>query len=109
MGVVRFCLVIVMCFLAHKSVASQTQIAQDSSEIDLVDFRAVAFLPFFSQLEVVTGMPIPRRELRMREIAVDNINGIRWASERLKNQGYNIEMSFFDEVVDSLGNPLWQS
>ena len=109
MGVVRFCLVIVMCFLAHKSVVSQTQIAQDSSEIDLVDFRAVAFLPFFSQLEVVTGMSIPRRELRMREIAVDNINGIRWASERLKNQGYNIELSFFDEVVDSLGNPLWQS
>ena len=109
MGVVRFCLVIVLCFLAHKSVVSQTQIAQDSSKIDLVDFRAVAFLPFFSQLEVVTGMPIPRRELRMREIAVDNINGIRWASERLRNQGYNIELSFFDEVVDSLGNPLWQS
>ena len=109
MGVVRFCLVIVMCFLAHKSVVSQTQITLDSSEIDLVDFRAVAFLPFFSQLEVVTGMPIPRRELRMREIAVDNINGIRWASERLKNHGYNIELSFFDEVVDTLGNPMWQS
>ena len=109
MGVVRFCLVIVLCFLAHKSVVSQTQIVQDSSELDLVDFRAVAFLPFFSQLEVVTGMPIPRRELRMREIAVDNINGIRWASERLINQGYHIELSFFDEVVDSLGNALWQS
>jgi len=109
MGVVRFCLVIMLCFLAHKSVVSQTQIAQDSSEIDSIDFRAVAFLPFFSQLAVVTGMPPPRREIRMREIAVDNINGLRWASERLKNLGYNIELSFFDEVLDSLGNPLWLS
>ena len=109
MGVVKFCLVIMLCFLTHKSAASQTQLAQDSSEIDVVDFRAVAFLPFFSQLEVVTGMPPPRREIRMREIAVEHINGLRWASDRLKSQGYNIELSIFDEVVDSLGNLLWKS
>ena len=109
MGVVKFCLVIMLCFLTHKSAASQTQLAQDSSEIDVVDFRAVAFLPFFSQLKVVTGMPPPRREIRMREIAVEHINGLRWASDRLKSQGYNIELSIFDEVVDSLGNLLWKS
>lgn len=109
MGIVRFCLVIVLCFVAHRTVVSQIHLNRDSSEIDLVDFRAVALLPFFTQLVVDSGMPHPRKEMRMREIAVDNINGMRWASERLKNQGYHIELSFFDEVADSSGLPLWQT
>jgi hypothetical protein len=109
MGVVRFCLVIVLCFVAHRTVVSQIHLNRDSSEIDLVDFRAVALLPFFTQLVVDSGIPQPRKEMRMREIAVDHINGMKWASERLKNQGYHIELSFFDEVADSSGMQLWQT
>ncbi len=109
MGVVKFYFVFILCYFAHNTGVSQTQWGQDSSTVDSVDFRAVAFLPFFSQLVVDSGMPTPRREMRMREIAIDNVNGMKWASERLKNQGYMIELSFLDEVYDSLGIPLWHS
>ena len=71
------------------------------------DFRATAILPFFSDLVEEEGAPPPRRELRMREIAVENMHGIQWAAERLRNEGYNIELNFFDEVADTLGVFHW--
>ena len=71
------------------------------------DFRATAILPFFSDLVEEKGAPPARRELRMREIAVENMHGIQWAAERLRDEGYNIELSFFDEVADILGDSHW--
>jgi hypothetical protein len=35
------------------------------------------------------------------------MHGIQWAAERLSNEGYNIELSFFDEVADSRGISHW--
>jgi hypothetical protein len=71
------------------------------------DFRATVILPFFTDLVEEDGSPPARRELRMREIAVENMHGIQWAAERLSNEGYNIELSFFDEVADSRGISHW--
>jgi hypothetical protein len=71
------------------------------------DFRATVILPFFTDLVEEDGSPPARRELRMREIAVENMHGIQWAAERLSNEGYNIELSFFDEVADSSGISHW--
>jgi len=66
-----------------------------------------AILPFFTHLVVDTVGPPPRREWRMREIAMEHVNGMRWASYRLSEAGYNIELNLFDEVTDTLGNRLW--
>ncbi|MDA1383122.1 MAG: hypothetical protein O3A22_04385, partial [Bacteroidetes bacterium] len=71
------------------------------------DFRAVTILPFFTDLLEEKGTPPARRELRMREIAVENMHGIQWAAERLSNEGYHIELLFFDEVANSLGLNHW--
>jgi hypothetical protein len=70
-------------------------------------FRAAAILPFFTKLEVDTAGPPPRREWRMREIAVDNLNGMRWAADRLASAGYDVEISIYDEIADSLGVVGW--
>ena len=85
--------------------------AQDSTSVDSTtsfDMRAAAILPFFTNLVVDTIGPPPRREWRMREIAMDHVNGMRWAAFRLAYAGYDVELSLFDEVPDSLGTVLWE-
>lgn len=84
--------------------------AQDSTTVDSArayDMRAAAILPFFTNLVVDTVGPPPRREWRMREIAMDHVNGMRWAAFRLAEAGYDVELNLFDEVPDSLGTVLW--
>ncbi|MAU75878.1 MAG: hypothetical protein CL831_03275 [Crocinitomicaceae bacterium] len=71
------------------------------------DFHAVTILPFFMDLVEEEDAPPARRELRMREIALENMHGIQWAAERLSNEGYHIELGFFDEVADTLGKNHW--
>ena len=71
------------------------------------DFKVSAILPFFSNLVEDTIGPPPRRELKMREISMDYVNGLRWASFRLAESGYNVELSLYDEEPDSLGTRLW--
>ena len=71
------------------------------------DFHAVTILPFFMDLVEEEDAPPARRELRMREIAIENMHGIQWAAERLCNEGYHIELGFFDEVADTLGKNHW--
>ena len=72
------------------------------------DMSVAAILPFFTHLEVDTAGPPPRREWRMREIAMDHVMGLRWASHRLAEAGFNVELNLFDEVPDSLGARLWE-
>ena len=72
-----------------------------------IDFRVVTILPFFTDLVEEEGVPPARRELRMREIAVENMHGIQWAAERLSKEGYHVELLFFDEVADTLGLQHW--
>ena len=43
----------------------------------------------------------------MREIALEYVNGLRWAAKRLSDAGYDVELSLYDEVPDSLGESLW--
>lgn len=71
------------------------------------DMRVAAILPFFTQLVVDTVGPPPRREWKMREIAMEYVNGLRWAAKRLSDAGYDVELSLYDEVPDSLGESLW--
>ena len=80
---------------------------KDSINTPDFDMRAAAILPFFTHLVVDTAGPPPLRELRMREIAMEHVNGMRWASHRLNEAGYNVELSFLDECPDTLGVSLW--
>jgi hypothetical protein len=89
---------IAISFLAEDTLASDTT---------HFDFRAAAILPFFTQLVVDTVGPPPRREWRMREIAVDHLNGVRWAADRLASAGYHVEINLFDEIADSMGVYGW--
>ena len=84
------------------TIASAQTAHQDSSII-----RATAILPFCTQLTFDSAAPPPRKELRMREIAVENMNGLTWAAHRINEAGYSVELSFFDEVPDTLGVPHW--
>ena len=71
------------------------------------DLRVAAILPFFTQLVQDRGGTPPRREWKMREIAIEYVNGLRWAAKRISDAGYVVELSFYDEVPDSLGESLW--
>jgi hypothetical protein len=93
-------------FMATFLFAPSLQGQSDSLQAQ-TDFRVVTILPFFTDLVKKKGAPTPRRELRMREIAVENMHGIQWAAERLSNEGYHIELLFFDEVADILGINHW--
>ena len=95
-------IVLMATFLGAFSLQGQS----DSLQIQ-TDFHAVTILPFFMDLVEDEDAPPARRELRMREIALENMHGIQWAAERLSNAGYHIELGFFDEVADSLGNNHW--
>ena len=94
-------------FMATFLVAFSLQGQSDTLQAQ-TDFRAVTILPFFTDLLEEKGTPPARRELRMREIAVENMHGIQWAAERLSNEGYHIELLFFDEVANSLGLNHWR-
>jgi len=96
-------IVIMATFLGAFSLQGQSDSLQAQT-----DFRAVTILPFFTDLVEEEGAPPARRELRMREIAVENMHGIQWAAERLSNEGYHIELRFFDEVADTLGLNHWR-
>jgi hypothetical protein len=93
-------------FMASFLVAFSLQGQSDTLQAQ-TDFRAVTILPFFTDLVEKEGSPPARRELRMREIAVENMHGIQWAAERLSNEGYRIELLFCDEVADTLGINHW--
>jgi len=80
---------------------------QNPSNNPSVDFKAVALLPFFSSSIDDDLNPVSKREERMREISIENMMGIRWAAERLKESGYLIDLTFLDEVLDTLGNSTW--
>ena len=95
-------IVFMAAFLFTSSLQAQT----DSLQVP-IDFRVISILPFFTDLVEEEDAPPARRELRMREIAVENMLGVQWAAERLRHEGYNIELCFFDEVADSLGNYHW--
>lgn len=100
MKVVRYILLLILCACG---ISTQAQTSDSTS----FDMSAAAILPFFTHLVVDTVGPPPRREWRMREIAMEHVNGMRWASYRLSEAGYNIELNLFDEVTDTLGNRLW--
>jgi len=93
-------------FMASFLVAFSLQGQSDTLQVQ-TDFRVVTILPFFTDLVEEEGAPPARRELRMREIAVENMRGIQWAAERLSNEGYHIELLFCDEVADALGLHHW--
>jgi hypothetical protein len=93
-------------FMASFLVAFSLQGQSDTLQAP-TDFRVVTILPFFTDLFKEKGIPSARRESRMREIAVEHMHGIQWAAERLSNEGYHIELLFFDEVADILGLNQW--
>ena len=78
-----------------------------TSQTSLVDFQAVAILPFFSNSVNDELHPASKREERMREIAMENMMGVRWGAERLRKEGYLIDLTFLDEVPDTIGNVTW--
>ena len=86
------------------SLQAQTQDI-DSTEYDM---SVAAIIPFFTNLVVDSVGPPPRREWRMREIAMDHVNGMRWASYRLSEAGYDVKLNLYDEVPDTLGTQLWE-
>ena len=71
------------------------------------EFNVVAILPFYS-LFIDTELNTPtKRMLKMREIAVESLNGIRWAAERIRSAGYNVTVTILEEVPDSDGIFNW--
>lgn len=91
-----------LLLLSSSAALGQTQ-HQDSTDL----IRVSAILPFCTQLTFDSAAPPPRKELRMREIAMENKNGLVWAAHRIIEAGYSVELRFFDEVPDSLGVPHW--
>lgn len=88
-------------------VLSGAMVSSATAQEDSSAIRVSAILPFCTQLTFDSAAPPPRKELRMREIAMENMNGLTWAAHRINAAGYSVELSFFDEVPDTLGVPHW--
>ncbi|PCJ80076.1 MAG: hypothetical protein COA49_09990 [Bacteroidetes bacterium] len=115
---VIYAIVLILSSLVISPVIAQSPTfnnTSDSIKIDSVedlrthevDFKAVALLPFFSNYLDDGLTPSSKRQERMREISIENMMGFRWAAERLKQSGYLIDLTFLDEVPDTLGKSNW--
>jgi hypothetical protein len=84
-----------------------TLLVEDPDTIVEFEFNVVAILPFYSLfIETESNSPT-KRMLKMREIAVESLNGIRWAAERIRSAGYNVTVTILEEVPDSDGIFNW--
>ena len=99
----------VLGLMLSASAVSQTVLTDfepPKDSINTPDFDMRQQLSFlFTHLVVDTAGPPP---LRVEDaIAMEHVNGMRWAAQRLNEAGYNVELSFLDECPDTLGVRLW--
>ena len=80
----------------------------DESEATVeYEFNVVAILPFYSLFIETEENPPTKRILKMRDIAVESLNGIRWAAERIRTSGYHVTVTILEETSDSMGVFNW--
>ena len=65
--------------------------------------RLLVLLPFGLQVDTVMGGELPRKAGRLREIALECLQGVEVAAHQLAQVGLPLEVKVVDETPDSLG------
>ena len=97
---VRALCLLTACFLLP-SAEAQT----DSVPVDTL--RLAVLLPFGLQVDTLEGGMLPRKTVRLREIAMSCLHGVEAAVSQLGEAGVPVEVQVLDETPDSLGRPQY--
>ena len=93
------------CLLVLSADAQADSVALDSVPVDTLRFAVL--LPFGLQVDTLEGGMLPRKTLRLREIAMSCLHGVEAAVSQLGSAGVPVEVQVLDETPDSLGRPQY--
>ena len=85
--------------------AQADSVALDSVPVDTLRFAVL--LPFGLQVDTLEGGMLPRKTVRLREIAMSCLHGVEAAVSQLGSAGVPVEVQVLDETPDSLGRPQY--
>ena len=80
---------------------AETYATADSVFVDTLE--VLVLLPFGLQVDTLPGGFLPRKEMRLREIAMESLHGVESAARELATAGVPIKLNVVDEMPDSLG------
>lgn len=93
------------CLLVLSADAQADSVALDSVPVDTLRFAVL--LPFGLQVDTLEGGMLPRKTVRLREIAMSCLHGVEAAVSQLGSAGVPVEVQVLDETPDSLGRPQY--
>ncbi len=93
------------CLLVLSADAQADSVALDSVPVDTL--RLAVLLPFGLQVDTLEGGMLPRKTVRLREIAMSCLHGVEAAVNQLGDAGVPVEVHVLDETPDSLGRPQY--
>ena len=93
------------CLLVLSADAQADSVALDSVPVDTLRFAVL--LPFGLQVDTLEGGMLPRKTVRLREIAMSCLHGVEAAVSQLSSAGVPVEVQVLDETPDSLGRPQY--
>ena len=94
-----------LCLLAACFLVSSADAQTDSAQVDTL--RLAVLLPFGLQVDTLEGGMLPRKTIRLREIAMSCLHGVEAAVSQLGEAGVPVEVEVLDETPDSLGRPQY--
>ena len=93
------------CFLVSSADAQSDSVALDSMPVDTL--RLAVLLPFGLQVDTLEGGMLPRKTVRLRQIAMSCLHGVEAAVAQLGEAGVPVSVQVLDETPDSLGRPQY--
>ena len=78
---------------------AETYATADSVFVDTLE--VLVLLPFGLQVDTLPGGFLPRKEMRLREIAMESLHGVESAARELAAAGVPIKLNVVDEMPDS--------
>ena len=94
-----------LCLLTACLLVPSAEAQTDSVPVDTL--RLAVLLPFGLQVDTLEGGMLPRKTVRLREIAMSCLHGVEAAVSQLGEAGVPVEVQVLDETPDSLGRPQY--
>ena len=87
--------------------SSRSEAVSDSLNAQALDtLHVLVMLPFGLGVDTLPGGSLPRKTIRLREIALESLHGLECAALELAGEGLHVELIVSDEIPDSTGRIL---
>ena len=87
--------------------SSRSEAVSDSLNAQALDtLHVLVMLPFGLGVDTLPGGSLPRKTIRLREIALESLHGLECAALELAGKGLPVELIVSDEIPDSTGRIL---